>query len=106
LENTVRITQDGLRLVALRVATVDYAPVNDFGTIAGLIGKVRQDRSTTTPSTGLSSDVPGTPATINVANGKITSIGRVTPVNDGWYTLTNLSRIKIVNGIIAKIQVA
>ncbi len=106
LENTVRITQDGLRLVALRVATVDYAPTDDFHIVARLIGQTRQDRGATVPSTGFSSDIPGTPATITIANGKVTSIGRVTPVQDGWYTLTNLSRVKIVNGIIAKIQVA
>jgi hypothetical protein len=105
LESTVRITQDGLRLVALRVATVDYAPTDDYHTLARLMGSVRQDRSSTIPSTGFSSDAPGTPATITVANGKITSIGRVTPVNDGWYTLASLSKLKIVNGIITKVQV-
>jgi hypothetical protein len=106
LENTVRITQDGLRLVALRVATVDYAPVDDFHTVARLIGSVRQERGSTLPSTGFSSASTGTPATINVANGRITSIGRVSPVNDGWYTLSTLSKIKVANGIITKVQAA
>jgi hypothetical protein len=105
LENTVRITQDGLRLVALQVATVDFAPTDDYHTVARLIGQTRQDRSKTLPATGISSASAGTPATINVANGRITSIGRVNPVDDGWYTLSALSKIKITNGIVTKVQV-
>jgi hypothetical protein len=88
------------------VATVDFAPTDDYHTVARLIGSVRQDRGSTLPSTGFSSASTGTPATINVANGRITSIGRVNPVNDGWYELASLSKIKVTNGIITKVEVA
>lgn len=106
LENTVRVTPDGLRLVALNVATVDYAPADDYHTVARLMGSVRQERGTTLPATGFTSLLAGVPAAISVRNGQITSVARVAPAPDGWYPLSDISQIRVVSGIITKIQSA
>ena len=104
LENIVRITQDGLRLVALRVATVDYAPANDYHTVARLMGSVRQDRSSTTPSTGYSSVAAGVPVNLCVQNGQVTTVGRVLPVPDGRYIVEDLRSFRIQSGIVTQIE--
>jgi hypothetical protein len=100
LETTTRITPNGLRLIGLRVATVDFAPADDLHMLASVIGNVRRDRSASTPPTGISSTYPGTPAMLSVTNGKISSIGRVAPIRDGWYTISDISKIRVYNGII------
>jgi hypothetical protein len=105
-ENTVRITQDGLRLIALRVATGDYAPTDDYYTIARFMRSMRQNRSTPVAATRFVSGRAGTSTTVNIENGRVTSIGRVIPVNDGWYELADVSKIKVTNGVITKVEAA
>lgn len=106
LETDQQITSAGLRTMALTVATVDYAPANDYSTVARLMGSVRQERSTEQVASGYSNNSAGVPVHLTVRNGQIVGLGRVRPVDDGWYTLSGIQRIKVEKGLIANVQMA
>lgn len=104
LEAAQQVSREGLRTVGLTVATVDYAPANDYSTVARLMGKVRQERSAEQPASGYSNNLAGVPATMAVRNGQVVAVGRVAPVDDNWYTVSSIRRIKVKSGLIVNLE--
>lgn len=103
LEATTRITPDGLRTVGLTVATVDYAPGNDYQAVARLMGSVQTERSTSLPASGYNSAGSGVPTGISVNNGQVTAVRRTRVVDAGWYDLRNY-RVRVVDGLITYLE--
>lgn len=104
LEARQQVTSAGLRTVALTVATVDYAPANDYNAVARLMGSVRQERSTEQPASGYTSNSAGVPVSLTVRNGQVVAVGRARPVDDNWYTLASIRRIKVEKGLVTNVE--
>jgi hypothetical protein len=104
ISTTTRITPAGLEMVALQVATVDYAPDNDARALAKMMQSIGQTRGAELPPTRLSSARPGVPVGLDVRNGKTTAIARIAPIPDGWYQLNQIGKIRVLRGLITKIE--
>jgi hypothetical protein len=91
-------------MVGLNVATVDQAPVDDARFLARQVGAIGQTRSAELPPTRLSSARPGVPVGMDVRNGKLTSVARVAPIQDGWYQINQIQKIRVLRGLITKIE--
>lgn len=104
LEVEQRISTAGILTVGLTVATV-YAPANDdYQALARLMGSVSTQRNTDTPASSYSSNGAGVPVNLSVVNGQIVSVGRVVPAPDGWYRLSQVTLIKLTNGIVTQVE--
>lgn len=104
LETTQRIGSEGVLTVGLTVATVDYAPPNDYNTVARLMGSVRIERNTDLPASRFSNSRAGIPVVLNVAAGQVTAVRRVQGVEDRWHDAANFLRIRTTSGIITAIE--
>jgi hypothetical protein len=101
LEVQQRVGVEGVMVAALTVSTVDYAPNNDYSTVARLMGSVQTQRSQDLPASGYSSVDAGVPVQLSVNNGQVTSVRRVRPAADGWYDLSNYTMMRIEGGVVA-----
>lgn len=103
LEIEQRITRAGLHLTGLTVASTTAHPADDYSLMARLLGTVRQERSTSLPSSSYTSNRGGVPVALNVRNGQITGTQRVNPIEDRWHTVGTV-RIKTNRGLITGIE--
>lgn len=92
----------GVLIVGLTVATVDYWPTNDFRTVAQAIGTVETERNMQLPQTGLESSAVGTPTFIAIQAGSVVAVNRVIPVADGRYD--SIDRLDIQGGVITAVN--
>lgn len=101
LETECKIDSTGIYTVGLTVATVDTWSQTDGRAVAQSIAQSETFRAQPVPEDGLSSTETGLPYFVGVRNGKITSVKRQPPVEDGLYG--PIDQIKVVNGVIVGI---
>ena len=106
LEISQRVDAAGVRLASLTVATVDMAPSNDYQAVARLMGSVQTQRAARLPESGLTSRAAGAPVGMTVINGQVTAVRRVRPVDDGWYELSEIGRVRIQGGVVTYMEPA
>lgn len=80
-----QVSPDGIRTLAMTVATIDRWPVNDFGEIAKTVGTAETARSQPLPTQGHTSQGKGVPYQLSVKNGLVTQALREEGVADGVY---------------------
>lgn len=96
-----QVSPDGIRTVAMTVATVDRWPGNDYKEMASAIGSMETGRAQPLPAQGHTSSRKGLPYLLSISNGLITQCLREEAVGDGRYENTRTFVIR--NGVIVEI---
>ena len=107
LEVQSSISEDGVLTAALVVATVDTWPMNDSRAIARSMGDVQTRLAVKQPQTGYTSSGSGVLSSINIENGKVTSLTREKSLTDGVWPKSGgpgIDQITLRNGQIVAIN--